>query len=245
MSLMSGVFTIPSPLSNRHAYFRKPSRWPGVPTSRSSPRILTMEFPTAPPIASDDGVLRLVGLTNPGLPMWPNHPEGDQDVAVPEHLPQRPMVPTSAGDWESRKKIIRELYMDQNMILNEVIEIMITKYKFKATYVISPAPGSRSPFVNAANPQRENVQGPVCEVEMDQIQQDWQARRNKTGEVEGIKEEECYCQANPRINRDAATNANANAPIPARLPPIFQRRGVAGRNHPQCLRSSDIQLVRA
>jgi hypothetical protein len=48
------------------------------------------------------------------------------------------MVPTGASDWESRKQIIRELYVEQNMILNEVIEIMITKYKFKATYVISP-----------------------------------------------------------------------------------------------------------
>ena len=43
------------------------------------------------------------------------------------------MVPTGATDWESRKHIIRDLYMDQNMILNEVIEIMIAKYKFKAT----------------------------------------------------------------------------------------------------------------
>ncbi len=45
------------------------------------------------------------------------------------------MVPTCAGDWESRKRTIGELYMDQNMILNEVIEIMLTKYKFKATQV--------------------------------------------------------------------------------------------------------------
>ena len=48
---------------------------------------------------------------------------------------RRPMVPTCAGDWESRKLTIGELYMDQNMILNEVIEIMLTKYKFKATQV--------------------------------------------------------------------------------------------------------------
>lgn len=48
-------------------------------------------------------------------------------------LPERPLVPTSPGDWESKKRIIRELYMDQNMILNEVMEIMVTKHKFKAT----------------------------------------------------------------------------------------------------------------
>ncbi|KAK4140123.1 uncharacterized protein C8A04DRAFT_40138 [Dichotomopilus funicola] len=47
--------------------------------------------------------------------------------------PERPIVPTSPGDWEAKKQIIRELYMDQNMILNEVMEIMVTKHKFKAT----------------------------------------------------------------------------------------------------------------
>ncbi|KAL2173907.1 Clr5 domain-containing protein, partial [Thermothelomyces heterothallicus CBS 202.75] len=50
-----------------------------------------------------------------------------------EPLPGRPMVPVSASDWESKKHIIRELYIDQNMFLNEVIEIMICKYNFKAT----------------------------------------------------------------------------------------------------------------
>ena len=93
-----------------------------------------MELPIAPPIASDNGLLRLVGLAAPGLPIWLNQPEGGQDVAATaETLTERPMVPTNASDWESRKQIIRELYMEQNMILNEVIEIMITKYKFKAT----------------------------------------------------------------------------------------------------------------
>lgn len=53
--------------------------------------------------------------------------------ATPDPVPSRPMVPTSSSDWESRKQTIRELYMDQNMILNEVIDIMLTKHKFKAT----------------------------------------------------------------------------------------------------------------
>ncbi len=56
-------------------------------------------------------------------------------IAAPGLLPDRPMVPACAGDWESRKRTIEELYMDQNMILNEVIQIMQTKYKFKATQV--------------------------------------------------------------------------------------------------------------
>ncbi|KAL2157863.1 hypothetical protein VTH06DRAFT_4916 [Thermothelomyces fergusii] len=50
-----------------------------------------------------------------------------------EPQPGRPMIPVSASDWESKKQIIWELYIDQNMFLNEVIEIMITKYNFKAT----------------------------------------------------------------------------------------------------------------
>lgn len=70
------------------------------------------------------------GMTDPSQ----CYPEGYQDaVSVVERLPERPIVPTSASDWEAKKQIIRELYMDQNMILNEVIDIMILKYKFKAT----------------------------------------------------------------------------------------------------------------
>ena len=58
---------------------------------------------------------------------------GQNVVSIIERPPERPMVPTSASDWETKKQIIRELYMEQNMILNEVIDIMISKYKFKAT----------------------------------------------------------------------------------------------------------------
>ncbi|KAH6855433.1 hypothetical protein B0I37DRAFT_423789 [Chaetomium sp. MPI-CAGE-AT-0009] len=54
-------------------------------------------------------------------------------ISVVGRPPERPIVPTSASDWESKKQIIRELYMDQNMILNEVIDILISKHKFKAT----------------------------------------------------------------------------------------------------------------
>ncbi|KAJ4298345.1 hypothetical protein N0V88_003374 [Collariella sp. IMI 366227] len=43
------------------------------------------------------------------------------------------MIPASAADWEEKKEIIRELYMEQNIILNEVINIMVTKYRFRAT----------------------------------------------------------------------------------------------------------------
>ncbi|KAL2192609.1 hypothetical protein P885DRAFT_47276 [Corynascus similis CBS 632.67] len=57
---------------------------------------------------------------------------GQNDV-VCKQLPKRPIVPTNPRDWESKKHIIRELYMNQNKILNEVIDIMISKHNFKAT----------------------------------------------------------------------------------------------------------------
>ncbi|KAK1830570.1 hypothetical protein QBC39DRAFT_409881 [Podospora conica] len=51
-----------------------------------------------------------------------------------DHSPQeRPLVPTSSTDWEARKEIIGELYMTQNLILNDVMKIMLSKHKFKAT----------------------------------------------------------------------------------------------------------------
>ncbi|KAL1841736.1 hypothetical protein VTJ49DRAFT_6650 [Mycothermus thermophilus] len=46
---------------------------------------------------------------------------------------ERPRVPACAADWEAMKDIMRDLYIDQNKILKEVVEIMITQYKFKAT----------------------------------------------------------------------------------------------------------------
>jgi hypothetical protein len=69
---------------------------------------------------------------------------GQDGVRVAEPLPERPMVPTSAADWESKKQIIWELYMDQNKTLTEVIQIMITKHKFKATYVSAESLRPRS-----------------------------------------------------------------------------------------------------
>jgi hypothetical protein len=47
--------------------------------------------------------------------------------------PERPLVPTSSTDWEARKEVIGELYMSQNLILNDVMKIMLSRHKFKAT----------------------------------------------------------------------------------------------------------------
>src|SRR5689334_17554950 len=47
----------------------------------------------------------------------------------------RPTVPSSPADWEAKKEIIASLYMTQNLILNDVMKIMLTEHKFKATFV--------------------------------------------------------------------------------------------------------------
>ncbi|KAK3988437.1 hypothetical protein QBC44DRAFT_243684 [Cladorrhinum sp. PSN332] len=46
---------------------------------------------------------------------------------------EKPLVPTSAADWEAKKDIIQQLYMERNIILNDVIDIMIKEHRFKAT----------------------------------------------------------------------------------------------------------------
>lgn len=48
---------------------------------------------------------------------------------------ERIVVPSSPADWEEKKDIIGELYMTQNLILNDVIKIMYTQHHFKATCV--------------------------------------------------------------------------------------------------------------
>ena len=66
---------------------------------------------------------------------------GQDDGAVPptttnpEGSSERPLVPTNAADWEAKKDIIQELYMNKNLILNDVVNIMLSTHSFKATYV--------------------------------------------------------------------------------------------------------------
>ncbi|KAK3489551.1 uncharacterized protein B0T23DRAFT_431000 [Neurospora hispaniola] len=48
-------------------------------------------------------------------------------------LPERPLVPTCPADWEAKKDIIYDLYMNKNFILNDVVEIMLSTHRFKAT----------------------------------------------------------------------------------------------------------------
>lgn len=52
-------------------------------------------------------------------------------------LPERPLVPTCPADWEAKKDIIYDLYMNKNFILNDVVEIMLSTHRFKATYALS------------------------------------------------------------------------------------------------------------
>lgn len=48
--------------------------------------------------------------------------------------PERPLIPTNSADWEAKKEVIKELYMTQNLILNDVMQIMVSEHRFKATY---------------------------------------------------------------------------------------------------------------
>jgi len=75
------------------------------------------------------------GLTDSSGTASPKTPEPDSTLPpqAPQTKPERPLVPTCPADWEAKKEIIQELYMTQNLILNEVVEIMLTKHKFKAT----------------------------------------------------------------------------------------------------------------
>lgn len=77
-----------------------------------------LQFPT-PKALPDD-------LPNPS----PTKSDRD-DSAGP--LPERARLPTCPADWEAKKEIIRGHYMEKNMILNDVMEIMVRKHKFKAT----------------------------------------------------------------------------------------------------------------
>jgi hypothetical protein len=56
-----------------------------------------------------------------------------------ENSPAKPLIiPACAADWEAVKETIRGLYIEENKILKEVIEIMVTKHRFKATYAPMP-----------------------------------------------------------------------------------------------------------
>jgi len=153
MSLLSGGFSFPIPPNTHHrAYFQRLSRCSHAASPRR-PRMQTMDqhlrisdaivklqspppaILSLPELAGSD-----LSIDLEELEMTPEllSPVDIQDskaagTATPDPLPTRPMVPTSSSDWEVRKQTIRELYMDQNMILNEVIDIMLTKHKFKAT----------------------------------------------------------------------------------------------------------------
>ncbi|KAK4186340.1 hypothetical protein QBC35DRAFT_387434 [Podospora australis] len=57
------------------------------------------------------------------------------DVLLPAgtEMEEKPLVPSSSADWEAKKSVIKELYMDQNQILNDVMKTMLETHKFRAT----------------------------------------------------------------------------------------------------------------
>ncbi|KAK3695789.1 hypothetical protein B0T22DRAFT_534551 [Podospora appendiculata] len=55
------------------------------------------------------------------------------DASANPVLGERPLVPTSYADWEAKREVIYELYINKNLILNDVIDIMLSTQNFKAT----------------------------------------------------------------------------------------------------------------
>ena len=153
MSLLSRCLIFSTPPNNHRDYLQTLARCPQISSPCRLPRVPTTEPHLSPSNAITDGMVQSSATTPSWLPFGSpkfldpqelrlipeassTRPENVQALnPAPDLLSGRPMVPTCAGDWESRKRTIGELYMDQNMILNEVIEIMLTKYKFKATQV--------------------------------------------------------------------------------------------------------------
>jgi hypothetical protein len=149
---MAQAFVSPNPLSSHHIYFSRLSNWFKAPISVPAPDLCRIRRVT-PSSNAKGGVVLQSEISTPPDSLMSNEPVeflrsrasgmpdtshtrrevGQNVVSVIERPLERPMVPTSASDWETKKQIIRELYLEQNMILNEVIDIMITKYKFKAT----------------------------------------------------------------------------------------------------------------
>lgn len=73
---------------------------------------------------------------NVAFPTTEQQQQGQPATRSPSHntLPERPLVPTCPADWEAKKDIIYDLYMNKNFILNDVVEIMLSTHRFKATY---------------------------------------------------------------------------------------------------------------
>ncbi|KAL2269320.1 hypothetical protein VTJ83DRAFT_1504 [Remersonia thermophila] len=130
-----------------HFFPRPPYQGPLTPswtTMEPLPSPLSMDhdavFRSREPVSSPNTIVPC------SAPSW-NSPSSDMmspwsdeqadcpagGVRTINSLAERPRVPACAADWEAMKDIIRDLYIDQNKILKEVVEIMLTRHNFKAT----------------------------------------------------------------------------------------------------------------
>ena len=78
-------------------------------------------------VRSDPGFKTEPGLTSSSIAS----DSKDGDDGSPNSL--RPLVPSSPAEWEARKNAIEELYLNKNLVLNDVIDIMLSAHSFKAT----------------------------------------------------------------------------------------------------------------
>ncbi|KAK5656051.1 hypothetical protein OQA88_5190 [Cercophora sp. LCS_1] len=90
--------------------------------------------------SSDSTSLPTISLQSPSQPAfvrtkthWRGGLASERTSPEDNDAADRPTVPSSPADWEAKKEIIGSLYMTQNLILNDVMKIMLTEHKFKAT----------------------------------------------------------------------------------------------------------------
>ncbi|KAK3342054.1 hypothetical protein B0T25DRAFT_357665 [Lasiosphaeria hispida] len=107
---------------------------------RSTPGAAHADQGPGPSVESPAEIGQAIPETNPSSPLSPasvrwSEPASQSDNSEDsDHASaERPLVPTSAADWEAKKDVINELYMTRNLILNDVMAIMLSKHKFKAT----------------------------------------------------------------------------------------------------------------
>ncbi|KAH8880239.1 hypothetical protein GQ53DRAFT_833404 [Thozetella sp. PMI_491] len=100
-------------------------------------------------------------------------PDSDLSSAETGTPESRPLVPTNQAHWESQKTNIEKLYVQKNLILKNVIDIMLEEHNFKATARMYKRqftkwewkkynkPGNDPATVVAPRGARPKVQGPA------------------------------------------------------------------------------------
>lgn len=128
----NSAFAITSPFQDAAMRSLTPAQDENVDeTNRKSPPIALRPLRPSSPVSPE-----AIPVSGPSEPLQPFDGRG-APLSPPQRelTPERPLVPTNAADWEAKKDIIQELYMNKNLILNDVVNIMLRTHNFKATCV--------------------------------------------------------------------------------------------------------------